>query len=315
MLSLFHIMEGMGQKRRRGNPYKDRRTRSTLKTRKRKKLRAGRLVPLLFLGGLCLVSAVLLVRAVMNLYAKPLLEVTMNVSSLHLNDYDWSNVNTENTFWTYEDDSYTSVYGIDVSSHQGVIDWEAVKESGVSFAFIRTGYRGTESGLCTEDEMFRYNIEGALEQGIDVGVYFFSQAISVEEASEEAYFVIDQIRNYDVTLPVVFDMEYSAVGTNRIAGLSRYDKTSFAVQFMETVKEAGYTPMIYGSSYTLGEHYMLDYLQEYETWIADYDDNVKYPYHFRWWQYSEEGEVPGIDENCDLDIRLIQKGEQLEAAE
>lgn len=222
------------------------------------------------------------------------------------NTYEYTNLDTSGSFWSYEDDTYITIPGIDVSEHQEEIDWEAVKNAGVEFAFIRVGYRGTESGQCTLDDYFIQNIEGAIANGIDVGVYFFSQAISVDEAREEAYYVLDKIQNYNVTMPVVFDMEYPETGTNRIALLTASEKTKIANTFLSIIERSGYTPMVYGSSKTIGEHFELQYLTQYETWIADYDYYVKYPYNFMIWQYSESGNVDGIG-TVDLDLLFVKK--------
>lgn len=233
-------------------------------------------------------------------------ETELIQGELNENTYEYTNLDTSGTIWSYEDDIYTTIPGIDVSEHQEEIDWEVVKNAGVEFAFIRVGYRGTESGECTLDDYFEQNIEGALANGIDVGVYFFSQAINIDEAREEAYYVLDKIQSYNVTLPVVFDMEYPEIGTNRIALLTASEKTKIANTFLSIVERSGYTPMVYGSSKTIGEHYELQYLTQYKTWIADYDTYVKYPYNFMIWQYSESGSIDGIG-TVDLDLLFVKK--------
>lgn len=224
------------------------------------------------------------------------------------NTFDYSNVNFDGTFWSYEDDLYSTIPGIDVSEHQEEIDWEKVKNAGIKFAMIRVGYRGTESGACTEDKYFKKNIQGALENGIDVGVYFFSQAINVNEAREEAWFVLDRIQDYEITMPVAFDMEYPEIGTNRIELLTAHEKTKIANMYLTLIERNGYTPMIYGSSNTIGEHFELDYLTKFKTWIADYDTYVKYPYEFMMWQYSESGYIDGVG-TVDLDMLFKKKTE------
>lgn len=232
-------------------------------------------------------------------------EMVEGVRSEHT--LDFANLNTDAEFWTYEDSEFITVTGIDVSEHQQIINWEKVKNAGVKFAMIRVGYRGTESGNCTEDNYFEENIQGALENGIQVGVYFFSQAITVEEAREEAWFVLDKIAEYEIDMPIAFDMEYPETGTNRIALLTANEKTKIANTYLSIVERNGYSAMVYGSSKTIGEHFELQYLTQYETWIADYDLYVKFPYDFLIWQYSETGHVDGIDGNVDLDMLFTKK--------
>ncbi len=224
-------------------------------------------------------------------------------------DYDWSNLEWNGDLLSYEDDRYTSLQGIDVSHHQKEIDWEEVRDAGIDFAFIRVGYRGYEYGYINDDEYFEYNMESAAENGIMIGVYFFSQATTVAEAGEEAEYVIQRLRGYDIQLPVVFDMEEGDEGgnTHRVEELDRTEKTRMAVTFLRRIEDAGYTPMIYNSSQLYDELFDLDYLQDYRFWVADYDSYPKYPYTFDIWQYTSDGHIPGIDTRCDMNIMFIEK--------
>ncbi|MCR5101026.1 MAG: glycoside hydrolase family 25 protein [Butyrivibrio sp.] len=206
--------------------------------------------------------------------------------------------------YTGTDSAVSGELGIDVSKFQGEIDWEKVAAAGVKYAFIRVGLRGSTEGALLEDDNFVTNIEGAIENGIDVGVYFYTQAITVEEAKEEAQFVLDLIEPYNITYPIVLDVESTESSESRTSGLSQETYTECAKAFCEMVSTAGYTPMIYGNvkSFTL----LLDMTQltDYEVWIAYYGTEQYYPYAFDIWQYSSEGVIDGIDGDVDLNISV-----------
>ena len=149
----------------------------------------------------------------------------------------------------YGDDKYESVLGIDISRHNGRINWKKVKKAGYQFAFIRIGWRGYETGILHVDERFHKNIKGALKAGLNVGVYLFSQAINEEEALEEANLVIEELKNYkdSITMPVVFDPENIYPGPARTDNVSGQQFTKNTIVFLDAIKEAGYDPMIYAN--------------------------------------------------------------------
>lgn len=212
-----------------------------------------------------------------------------------------------NGFVEYNDGIVTSKKGIDVSDFQGKIDWKKVKDDGVEYAIIRVGYRGYgEAGKLVTDERFKENIEGAIANGIDVGVYFFSQAISEEEAIEEAKYVLDEIEGYNLTYPVVIDIEKLSNSDARTANMTREQWTKNCIAFCETVKAAGYQPMVYGNMESF--LYMLDMeqLEGYDKWFAQYDASVYFPYDYEIWQYSESGTVNGIPEDVDLNASFYE---------
>ncbi len=224
------------------------------------------------------------------------------------NVYDWNNLSWDGDYAYYEDDRWYSIQGIDVSAHQEIIDWDAVKASGVEFAMIRCGYRGYQYGYVYEDEYFDRNIQEAKRVGIKVGVYFYSQAISPEEAREEADFTLAKIKDYEIDLPVVFDMEESDTGPNgRILSLSREEKTECAVTFLHRIQNAGYTPMVYNSTLLFEELFVTEYIQEFDIWVAEYGPYPRYPYEFSIWQYTSSGTVPGIEGGTDMDLLFISK--------
>ncbi len=200
-----------------------------------------------------------------------------------------------------------TIPGVDVSYYQGNIDWEKVKASGIEFAIIRLGYRGYgQEGKLVEDKLFTQNIEGALAAGLKVGVYIFSQAITVEEALEEADFVLERIEKYDITMPIVYDWEYVSEEA-RTANMDRRTLTDCYKAFCEKITEAGYTPMAYFNSYQSRSLMYLTELEEYPFWLALYSDRMTYPYRFEMWQYTDSGRVPGIEGNVDINLFFVNE--------
>ena len=194
--------------------------------------------------------------------------------------------------------------GVDVSSYQGVVDWNAVAADGISFAFIRVGYRGWGSaGTMNADKNFEQNIRGATAAGLKVGVYFYSQAITEDEAVEEAQFVLNAISGYDVKYPVVFDWEYVSRSDARTYSLTSSMLGKCANAFCSTVENAGYKGVVYVNKYTGYKKYDLRDVTKYDLWLAEY--NVPSPtfyYDFKIWQYGDAGSVSGISGKADMDI-------------
>lgn len=191
--------------------------------------------------------------------------------------------------------------GIDISKWNKEIDWQAVKEAGIEFAIIRCGYRGAASGALVIDPMYEQNIKGAIEAGIPVGVYFFTQALNEVEAVEEASMVIHLIENYDVDYPVFLDSE-SAGGKGRADGLDAEERTKIHEAFLETISAAGYETGIYASKNWLNDQLNMTDLSEYKTWLAEYADVPTYGEYYHMWQYTSKGTVDGIDTNVDLNL-------------
>lgn len=214
----------------------------------------------------------------------------------------------ENGFLTYDSDEYTCKIGIDVSRYQENIDWAAVKGAGVQFAMLRLGYRGYGTGALVMDPYFQQNIQGAQANGIEVGVYFFSQAITPEEGAEEARFCLNALKGYHITYPIVFDWEsYDSSLEPRTDGLDDKILTQCAVAFCEEVEAAGYQSMVYSNLTYFYLHFDLNQLMDYPLWLAQYNSRPSFYYHFDIWQYSGTGKVPGIDGNVDLNIHFIPK--------
>ena len=191
--------------------------------------------------------------------------------------------------------------GIDVSKWNKEIDWQAVKEAGIEFAIIRCGYRGAASGALVIDPMYEQNMKGAIDAGIPVGVYFFTQAINEVEALEEASMVIRLIEDYDVDYPVFLDSE-SAGGKGRADKLDVEERTKFHEVFLETVSAAGYETGIYASKNWLNDQIDVTDLSVYKTWLAEYADVPSYDEYYHMWQYTSKGTVDGIETHVDLNL-------------
>jgi len=221
---------------------------------------------------------------------------------LERNTYDAAAFSVENGRVRYEDGTTTVRYGIDVSEFQGNINWNAVAADGIDFAMIRCGYRGYGEGGLHEDPNFRKNIAGALAAGLDVGIYFFSQATNVAEAQEEVSYTLELIRDYDITFPVAYDWEQITVRGARTRYPDWAVVTDCAEVFCEAVAAAGYTPMVYFNPTMAYLHLDLSRIQNYAGWLANYVECTEYAYDFRMWQYGSDGNVAGISGRVDMDI-------------
>lgn len=214
----------------------------------------------------------------------------------------------ENGRMTYTDDSVTYWTGIDVSYAQGTIDWAAVAADGIDFVFVRVGARGYgESGRLITDSYYETNITGALAAGLSVGVYFYSQATSTDEALEEALFVLELIEDFELTAPIIFDWENYSDVEMRTDDVDMETATQCAIAFCDYFENLGYETGIYfnlDNGYNL---FNLSEIKEYIFWVAQH--NEEYPefyYDFSIWQYSESGTVDGISGEVDLNISFIE---------
>ena len=218
--------------------------------------------------------------------------------------YDWSNLKTdESGRLSYVQNGQTiSRTGIDVSSHQQQINWNSVAQDGISFAYIRLGYRGSSEGTLYVDDFFAQNLSGAKNAGIDVGVYFFSQAITEEEAREEARFVLKQLDGASLDYPIAFDMEPSPEGGGRADALTREEATAIANAFCDEIQKSRHRAIIYGNSYDLSK-YDLSALTG-RIWLAQYDGKPDGSISFVMWQYTPKGTVAGISGSVDLNLDL-----------
>ena len=222
-------------------------------------------------------------------------------TALPVNGWTQADFSRDEQGWLRGGDALT---GVDVSTHQGEIDWQKVADSGVDFAIIRAGYRGYgQEGKLLQDENFEQNIRGALNAGLDVGVYFFSQAISPEEARQEANFVLAVLKETELQMPVVFDWEYVSADA-RTGNMDRRTLTDCALTFCQVMEDAGYEVMLYFNQHLAQDFLILEELLAYDFWLAMYTDEMTCPYRIRMWQYTEEGSVPGISGNVDINLWL-----------
>ena len=198
--------------------------------------------------------------------------------------------------------------GIDVSAYQETVDWQQVAQAGVEFAMIRVGFRGYDSGVMKVDEYARDNLAASAEAGLDRGVYFFSQAVTTEEARQEARFVLAVLDGQELELPVVFDWEYVSWDA-RTGTMDPRTLTDCAKVFCQEIEDAGYEAMIYFNSYMAQDLLFLEELVEYPFWLAMYEDQLNWPYRVQMWQYTETGSVPGIQGNVDINLWLEDFGD------
>jgi len=228
------------------------------------------------------------------------------IAGLPLNGYDAAAFSEDGGFVRYTGADASVKTGVDVSSFQLKIDWPAVKAAGVDFAMIRVGYRGYTEGTIQDDPYFAQNIRGALDAGLEVGVYFFSQAITQDEAKEEAQYVLDKIAGYAVTCPVIFDWENVETAA-RSDGMGSVLLTACAKAFCDTVAQAGYTPGVYFNQQYGYQEYDLPSLTAYDFWLAEYAVPPTFVYEFQLWQYTNTGTVAGIEGNVDLNLMFTKK--------
>ena len=225
-------------------------------------------------------------------------------------EYDWSKLSLNGQILSYDDPGYDPVLGVDVSKFQGDVDWKKVKDQGFDFVIMRLGYRGYQNGKLVTDEYYEKNIKGAQEAGLDVGVYFLSQALNEDEAVEEAEYTISELKRCStepITYPVVVDSEKIKFGTSRTESMNGTERTDAILAFCKTIEEAGYKSALYANSQWLTKDLDIRRLTDTDIWFADYqifDNNEAplYPYPFSMWQYTNKGKVEGINGDADLNI-------------
>lgn len=225
------------------------------------------------------------------------------------NSYNPENFVIEDGFMAYYDDNGEKIShaGIDLSYHNEKVDWDALADSPIEFVMLRCGYRGYTEGGLVEDEKFREYAQAANDHGIALGVYFFTQAITEEEAVSEADYVIDLIDEYNISYPVAFDTELvdSEEARTTKADLTKEELSNICIAFCERIKEAGYYPMVYASENWFRRKLDVTMLKDYDFWAPQYLEQNDFLYDFTIWQYTESGAAPGVDGECDLDISLV----------
>lgn len=226
------------------------------------------------------------------------------VSELTKDDF----IADQNGIPVYKGELYTTERGIDVSEFQGDIDWAAVAGGNVQFVFLRCGYRGASEGGLSADQRFRENFDEARAAGLEVGVYFYSQALNKTEALEEAELVQETLDGRVPDLPVIFDWERNdTVEGSRTLSADGEAVTDAAAAFCQAVKLAGYTPGIYMNLNTGYHIWDLSKLSDYVIWLSDPSAYPHFYYQFEYWQYSFTGSVPGIAGECDLNMRFMPR--------
>lgn len=225
---------------------------------------------------------------------------------LSKNTYDYTKlVSQSGVMKYYVDGTKASYFGVDISKSQGYIDFNKLVKAGVDFVMIRVGVRGYGTGQLVEDEYFADNIKGATDTSLHVGLYFSSQAVSKDEAVEEANMVLSMIGDYDIDYPIVFEMETVVNDTGRGDKLTKDERTEIAKAFLDTIKAAGYIPMIYGNKEWLFNKVDLLKLTDYDIWLSQEGDLPDYPYQFSMWQYNKKGNIQGISGEVCFNISFI----------
>mgnify|MGYP002511277758 CR=1 FL=1 len=210
----------------------------------------------------------------------------------------------------YENGKQTSYVGVDISKFQDYVDFVKVKKAGIDFVMLRVGARGYGTGQLILDEYFLDNIKRATDAGLEVGVYFYSQAISEAEAIEEANMVLQNLGDYKISYPVAFDMEKVENDAARTDILTREEKTAIAKAFLDTVTAAGHKTLLYGNKEWLIKEIDMSKLTAYDVWLSQAADIPDYPYKFSMWQYSYEGSVDGITGYVDMNISFVNYSEK-----
>ena len=209
------------------------------------------------------------------------------------------------TLHDVKDERETAVQlGIDVSKWNNITDWEVVKAEGVDFVIIRCGYRGSSSGWLVEDPDFFKNLEGAKAAGIKVGVYFFTQAVDIVEAVEEASMVVSLLGDKKLEYPVFIDTE-GAGGNGRADGLDAATRTAVVNAFCRTIENAGLTSGVYASRYWYLNNLNMEDMEDWKIWLAEYRDTPGYEGKHDMWQYTSSGTVAGIEGRVDLNVSYL----------
>ena len=222
---------------------------------------------------------------------------------LALNTYNDSNfVYVNNIMKYYENGSNVSFTGVDLSKNNDYVDFSRLASAGIDYVMLRLGTRGFISGEISLDENFQDNYDRATAAGLDVGVYFFSQAITKDEAIEEAEFVIASLSENAIDYPVVFYME-DVNGTDvRTKDLTQMARTNIAIAFMNAVKAAGYCPVIAGNKEYLLKKVSFGSLIGYDVWLIQEADTPDFPYEYTMWRYTSFGQIPGVSGYANLNI-------------
>lgn len=232
-------------------------------------------------------------------------------SFLPKHEYDFTKLVCQSNLMKYfENGKQVSYEGINISEVQDYVDFVAVKKSGIDFVMLRVGARGYGTGQLILDDYFTDNLKRATDAGLDVGVYFFSQAITEKEAVEEANMVIESLGEYAISYPVAYDMERIPNDSSRTDTLSKSERTDIAKAFLSQIENAGYKTLIYGNKEWLIKQIDMSKLTAYDVWLSQETDIPDYPYKFTMWQYNRGGTVNGVSGYVDLNISFVDYSEK-----
>lgn len=227
--------------------------------------------------------------------------------NLPASDYDFTKMKTTNGKMTYyEGNKKISRLGVELSEDNGTVDFEALREEGIDFVMLKIGGRGYGTGLISLDKNFEANIEAAKKAGFEIGVYFCSQAVTVQEAVEEAKFVTDNLIPYNITYPVAFRMESITNDTARTDFLDAEQKTQIVEAFFNDIEKAGYETILFGDTgWLLTEILPSELLKDYDVWLTDQDPIPDYPYQFKMWEYAAGATVSGVEREVNYTISFV----------
>lgn len=223
-------------------------------------------------------------------------------------DYDFINlINSNGKMKYYVDNKCVSYFGVDISKEQDYIDFVKLKKAGADFVMIRAALRGYSTGTLSVDDYFYDNIKRASDAGLNIGLYFSSQAITEAEAKEEAAYLLGIIEDYSVNYPIAFVQTKVTNDKARTDKLSKNERTKISKAFMNAIKDAGYMPMLYGTKAQLIKQYDLSkIISDYDIWLSQTDcDAPDFPYKFSMWQYNKKGSIDGIAGDVNLNISFI----------
>lgn len=233
------------------------------------------------------------------------------IEDMPKNDYDYSNLKYQKPVMNYyEEGKLVSKCGADISANQGEVDFAKLKKAGCDFVMIKIGARGYSSGNIVFDESYKDNLKAAKKAGLDIGVYFCSQAISKSEAREEADELMDAIADYDVKYPIAFVMENVDGDMARIEALDVDGRTSVAKAFLDRVSDEGYTAMLYGDKEWLLTMIDIERLSDYDVWYAQDSSQPDYPYEFGMWQYDSDATINGVSGKVAMSISFTDYSSQ-----
>ncbi len=220
------------------------------------------------------------------------------------NGYDPALFRWEDGRLYYDDPETPTWFGIDVSAHREELDWQAIRAAGVDFAMLRVGWRGNTEGVIHLDDYFEQNYVAAKAAGLHVGVYFYSQAVSREEAVAEAQAVLDWLDGRELEYPVAYDWEYVS-SEARTANVDGETLDACANAFCETIAAGGYYPVVYFYQDIAYLKYNLNEIGRWDFWLAEYNETPSFHYHFQMLQYTSSGRLQGVEDGLDFNLSFV----------